>query len=359
MKLGLFFCLLAGGLFAAENVKVQQVGGFKQHEVAAPLIYSEESQVGVPRNVIFMIGDGMSAEHIAAAWVCNGGKLNMDQLPYSAMSRTYSADNLITDSAAGGTALACGAKTNNGMLGRTPDGHTLYSLAVDFSAPGVDKEIGLVVTKAITDATPAAFYAHTSSRKNTEKIAKQLTDAGIKVVVGGGAAAFTEEQIAKLKSVPGAHVLLAAPGDCPYAAERGDMLPEQTEKALSVLEKSPRGFFLMIEGSEIDSASHKGDLNKAVAEMLDFDKALGVVLEWMRSHPDTLLVVTADHQTGGLVIHGGDVARGKVSASFSTSNHSGIMVPVFAAGKGAENFHGILDNTAIPSIIRRVSQLNK
>ena len=359
MKKGILFCLLTGVLFGADAGQVQQVSGLPQHSPVAPLKDSDVNTAAVPRNIIYMIGDGMSADHIAAAWICNRGKLNMDHLPYTGISRTFSANKLVTDSAAGGTALACGVKTNNGMLGKTPNGEMLYSLAADFAAPGMDKEVGLVVTKAITDATPAAFYAHTSSRKNTAKIANQLTEAAIKVVVGGGAANFTEQQLQQLESVPGAHVLLAAPGDCPYAAERGNMLPEQTRKALQVLESSPNGFFLMIEGSEIDIASHKCDLENMVREVLDFDKALGVVLEWMQTHPDTLLVVTADHQTGGLAIRDGDIAKGTLKASFATTDHSGIYVPVFAAGCGAYHFHGIMDNTDIPRKIRQIFQLKK
>lgn len=359
MKKGILFCLLAGVLLGADAGQVQQVSGMPQHPVVAPLKYNDTNTESVPRNIIYMIGDGMSVDHIAAAWICNRGKLNLDNLPYTAISRTFSANKLVTDSAAGGTALACGTKTNNGMLGKTPKGEMLYSLAADFAAPGMDKEVGLVVTKAITDATPASFYAHTSSRKNTAKIAKQLTEAAFKVVVGGGAANFSEEQMLQLKSVPGAHVMLAAPGDCPYAVERGDMLPEQTRKALQVLESSSNGFFLMVEGSEIDIASHQCDLENMVREVLDFDKAIGVVLEWMREHPDTLLVVTADHQTGGLAIRDGDVAKGSIKASFATNDHTGIYVPVYAVGCGAHHFHGVMDNTDIPRKIRQIFQLKK
>jgi alkaline phosphatase len=179
------------------------------------------------------------------------------------------------------------------------------------------------------------------------------------VVVGGGAANFSEEQMQQLKSVPGAHVMLAAPGDCPYAVERGDMLPEQTRKALQVLESSSNGFFLMIEGSKIDIASHQCDLENMVREVLDFDKAIGVVLEWMREHPDTLLVVTADHQTGGLAIRDGDIAKGSIKASFATNVHTGIYVPVYAVGCGAHHFHGVMDNTDIPRKIRQIFQLKK
>lgn len=328
------------------------VEAVQQHEVT---VYTPPADAVMlqapPRHVILMIGDGMSTEHIAAAWVCNGGKLNMDSLPYTGWSRTFSANKLITDSAAAGTALACGAKTNNGMLGRTPAGQELPSLCVHLSAPPYSKQCGLVVTKAITDATPAAFYAHVSSRKHTPIIAHQLEQAGMRYLAGGGKAAFSDARLAKMKSVPGAVVLLRAEGDCPYAAERGNMLAEETRRALACLETAPHGFFLMIEGSKIDTASHDTHLRRVVEEVLDFDCALGEVLRWMQKHPDTLLVVTADHQTGGLVILDGNVATGSVKATFATSDHTGILVPVFAAGARAYLFSGVMDNTQIPSRI--------
>ncbi len=353
MKTMFFLIGLAlGAVASARPGQVQVVENVSQHEVTG---YTPPEDAAVlqtpPRHVILMIGDGMSSEHIAAAWVCNGGKLNMDSLPYTGWCRTFSANKLITDSAAAGTALACGAKTNNGMLGRTPAGQELPSLCVLLSAPPYGKQCGLVVTKAITDATPAAFYAHVSSRKHTPIIARQLEQAGLRYLAGGGKAAFTDAQSAKMKSAPGAVVSLSAEGDCPYAAERGNMLAEETCRALACLETAPHGFFLMIEGSKIDSASHDTHLRRAVEEVLDFDRALGEVLHWMQKHPDTLLVVTADHQTGGLVIRDGDVAAGRVKASFATSEHTGITVPVFAAGARANLFSGAMDNTQIPARI--------
>ena len=351
VKLTSFFVLLAGLACSSIAATIQTVDNVKQHEVVSASWLKQIPDTAPIKNVILMIGDGMSSEHVWAAWICNGGKLNVETLPYTGFSRTYSANKLVTDSAAGGTALACGEKTNNGMLGQTPQGEHLQSLATVMMAEPYGKKAGLVVTKAITDATPAAFYAHTSSRQNTRKIAAQLCQAGLQVVVGGGADHFTVEQVAALEAVSGAHVLLAAPEHCPYAAERGDMLPAQTRKALRLLEQSPNGFFLMIEGSEIDTASHAKELRRAVEETLDFDSALGEVLAWMKGRTDTLLVVTADHQTGGLVIHGGNVKAGQVKGSYATDNHTGIVVPIYAAGPGASRFTGVMENTEIPRII--------
>ena len=353
MKTMFFLIGLAWGAVAAPQPgQVQVVEGVPQHEVTgyAPPADGTVLQAA-PRHIILMIGDGMSTEHIAAAWVCNGGKLNMDSLPYTGWCRTFSANRLITDSAAAGTALACGAKTNNGMLGITPAGQVLPSLCVRLSAPPYGKQCGLVVTKAITDATPAAFYAHVPGRKLTSVIAQQLEQAGLRYLAGGGKGAFSAARLEKMKSAPGAVVSLCAEGDCLYAAERGNILAEETRRALACLEAAPQGFFLMIEGSKIDSASHDTHLGRAVEEVLDFDRALGVVLRWMQKHPDTLLVVTADHQTGGLVILDGNVAAGRVKASFATSAHTGIVVPVLAAGARACLFSGVMDNTQIPARI--------
>lgn len=323
-----------------------------QHEVVDFAVKAVPLK-SAPRNVILMIGDGMSSEHVWAAWLANGGKLNIEKLPVTGFSRTYSANHTITDSAAGGTALACGEKTNNGMLGQEPDGRPLQSLASRFAAAPYNKKTGLVVTKAITDATPAAFYAHTASRNNTAVIARQLCESGFAVLVGGGFAAFSDAQIDKLVKDT-EWLLLPATGDCLYVPHRGEMLPEQTKRALDILEKAPNGFFLMVEGSKIDSASHNADARTAIAETLDFDKAVGVVLQWMHRHPDTLLVVTADHQTGGLVIHNGDVKKGAVEASFFSTDHTGIVVPVYAAGVGAASFSGVMDNTQIPARILEI-----
>lgn len=348
LLVSLLGCMLAS---AAQ----QTVEGVPVHEVVPQSAVVQPSERPV-RNVILMIGDGMGSEHLWAAWLCNKGQLNICTLPCTAFSQTYSANRTITDSAAGGTALACGGKTNNGMLGQRPDGTPMQSLAEWCRSRGM--ATGLVVTKAITDATPAAFYAHTSSRKNTPVIAASLSKAGFDVVLGGGAAAFSAEQMERMRD-SGADVELFAPGDCPPASERGDLLPRNVDRALARLEKAEKGFFLMVEGSSIDVAAHDNDLDETVREVLDFDCAVGVVLRWMASHPNTLLVVTADHQTGGLSIIDGSKNSGRVTGCFTTLNHSGVAVPIYANGAGAAAFRGVMENTQVPVLIRSIVEQSK
>lgn len=307
-----------------------------------------------PRNVILMIGDGMGAEHVWAAWLCNRGQLNITGLPVTGVSVTTSASDTITDSAAGGTAIACGIKTKNGQLGIDAGGARVESLAEQMRRAG--KSTGIVVTKTVTDATPAAFYAHVKSRNDTSAIAKALVDAGFDVVAGGGAGDFSSEQKSALKKQT-SWFELAADKHCAPVSERGDWLPQSVKRALAELEKDPDGLFLMVEGSKIDTEAHVNNLSETVQETLDFDKAVGVVLEWMKQHSDTLLVVTADHQTGGLSIHGGDKEKGEVKGCFTTFKHSGVSVPVYAAGCGASAFSGVMDNTEISPRIRRAAGL--
>ncbi len=283
----------------------------------------------------------MGAEQIWAAWAANGGKLNIERLPVIGMSRTASASHAITDSAAGGTAIACGARTANGMVGQSPEGQPYTSLSRRLGEEGY--ATGLVVTKSITDATPASFYAAARNRKDTARIAPQLAEPGFSVVLGGGADDVPAQVVQSMRQ-GGALVELSAPGKLPPATERGDYLSTSVERALSVLGKENRPFFLMVEGSQIDTAGHWNDLREVIAETLDFDRAVGVVLRWMEKHPDTLLVVTADHQTGGFALLDADVEKGSVSGRFTTNWHNGLAVPVYAAGAGAQQFSGIFDN---------------
>ena len=298
----------------------------------------------IARNVILMIGDGMGSEHVWAAWLRNEGRLHMTSLPVTGFSITTSASHGITDSAAGGTAIACGCKAINGQLGLDAQGNEVESLSVRMRRAG--KSTGIIVTKSVTDATPAAFYAHVKSRQLTAEIAAALVTAGFDVVAGGGAADFTPSQITELEQKT-KMLELAAPGECAPPKERGDWMPQQVKSALQVLEKDEDGFFLMVEGSRIDVESHDNKLEEVVQETLDFDNAVGVVLEWMKTHPDTLLVVTADHQTGGLSITNANRETGELVGKFSTTKHSGVAVPVYAAGVGAEQFTGVRENTSL------------
>ncbi len=340
----LFSCVAVAllALLPALADEVQVASDLMGHEpAAAPAAVPS----GLPaRHIILMIGDGMGAEHVWAAWACNGGQLNMLNLPVAGWSRTSSASHAVTDSAAGGTAIACGARTANGVVGQSPRGEPYRSFAAEQRAAGW--ETGLVVTKSITDATPAAFYAHAASRHDAARIASQLAGAGFSVVFGGGAAVVPAQEVERMREA-GAWVELEAPRDLAPATKRGDYLPQAVERALKRLEGADKGFFLMVEGSQIDVAAHARDLRETVAEVLDFDRAVGVVLEWMQKHPDTLLIITADHQTGGLSILDADIAKRWVKGSFATRSHSGLAVPLYAAGAGARYFGGVYDNAGI------------
>lgn len=337
-------CLLSGYAGAVDE---QFACNMPRHEVVRTIPAVTEQPA---RHVILMIGDGMGAEHVWAAWLCNGGKLNIEQLPIVGFVRTPSASATITDSAAAGTAIACGYKTLNGQLGITASGAPLASLLNRMIAMG--RQTGLVVTKAITDATPAAFYAHNKNRHDAKNIAVDLLHSGCRVLIGGGEGIVSSAQQEKLRAA-GTLLKLRGKVHCEPASRRGDFLSDSVQEALNILEKHPSGFFLMVEGSQIDTASHANDLAEVVQETLDFDRAVGTVLRWMQAHPDTLLIVTADHQTGGLSILGGSQEKGEVKGAFSTTRHSGVAVPLYATGAGAADFGGIQENTELlPKILR-------
>lgn len=296
-------CLTASGTALYARAQAQ--------EAAPPMVPT--TAAGKARNVVLMIGDGMGAEHVWAAWLANKGALNITNLPVTGFSITMSASHTITDSAAGGTAIACGCKAINKQVGLDAAGNPRDSLAVQMRRAG--KSTGLV-------------------------------GAGFEVLIGGGAGDFTAEQKENLRKNTQLFEL-AADKHCPPASVRGNWLPERVSTALQTLERDPDGFFLMVEGSRIDTSAHENDLPETVRETLDFDRAVGVVLEWMKKHPDTLLVVTADHQTGGFCLLDGDKKKGEVKGRFTTFDHSGVAVPVYAAGPGAERFTGVQENSAL------------
>ncbi len=349
MKIRCLCTALALGFLCTSCTLAGQVAeGLPQHEVPATVMPVGERRAA--RHVILMIGDGMGAEHVWAAWACNKGKLHLERLPVCGWSRSSSASHAITDSAAGGTAIACGERTKNGTVGQSPQGEAFSSVAEWLRERGY--ATGLVVTKSITDATPAAFYAHAASRNDTKRIASQLGEAALSVTLGGGADDVPASTVEQLRA-RGVLVELSAPHELPPATKRGNYLPQAVERALGHLGGGDNPFFLMVEGSQIDVAAHRNKLHETAAEVLEFDRALGCVLRWAEKHPDTLVIVTADHQTGGLSIEGADVAAGRVNGSFSTRQHSGLAVPVYAGGAGAQHFSGIYDNRNIRERIQR------
>ena len=321
------------------------------------------------KNIIFMIGDGMGYEQISAAWVCNGGKLNLDNMSKIGIQRTYSADKLITDSAAAGTALATGHKTNNGMVAMNPDTVAVKSLAEEAMEKG--KRVGLAVTCRVNDATPAVFLSHSETRKNQEDIVEQMAGSGVYFLSGGGYKFWRDREdckditeVVKAKGYSyvetkedlmaveeGPVVALMDSYELQPALDRGDILPASVTKALELLDNK-QGFFLMIEGSMIDDGGHDNKAGHTMEEVFDFDRTLGIVLEWARKDGETLVVVTGDHATGGMTLLGGSIEEKRIRVNYSTTGHNGIFLPVFAWGPHSEDFVGVYENTELSDRIR-------
>ncbi len=329
----------------------------------------------LPKNVILFIGDGMGLAQVFAAQTANLGALNITNLPVSGFSMTQSANDYITDSAAGGTALACGKKTNNGAIGIDEHGNALKSLVHLSENKGLST--GIVCTCALTHATPASFVTHQKSRKMYEPIAEDFLDTDIDVFIGGGSNYFMKRKDGKnlvdsLKTrkydvVYNIHDIQTSRADklvglldtvhLPRAEHRNDMLSKSVTKAIKILKYNKTGFFMMVEGSQIDWGGHANDTHYIVNETLDMDKAVGEALEFAMRDGNTLIIVTADHETGGMALMKGDSATGKIEAAYTRDDHTGSPVPVFAYGPGAELFTGMYQNTEIFNKIVNLLQL--
>lgn len=325
------------------------------------------------KNVILMIGDGMSLMHVYTAWAANRGKLWLENAQATGLSKTWAVKKLVTDSGSGGTSLATGVKTVYHAVGVDPEGKPLTSL-VDV-AKELGKNAGLAVTCRLWDATPCDFCCHNIDRDKEEELVGDYPTSGVDFVFGGGAQKFTNRKdgrdIFKELQKKGYHVsrtlddffaydknsrIFAVPydKDTPLPDERGDLLARASMKGISLMNQNKNGFFMMIEGSQLDDYGHFNQLDLLMKETLDFDQTVGEVMKWAAKDGETLVVVTADHETGGLTLVNGNKDEGRVECCFSTKDHSGAMVPVYAFGPGAENFTGIFENTDVFKKIKKL-----
>ena len=323
------------------------------------------------RNVIIMIGDGMGLEQVSCAWVVNHGKLNLDRFPTVGLSRTYCTNKLITDSGAGGTALAAGIKTGYSHVGTAADSTDVPSVLV--KAQELGKKTGVVVTCHFADATPCDFCCHNEYRYNQDDLIADYVTCGVDYLAGGGldwftvnrkdgrditkemaaagyTVALTEEELLKA-DLPVIGIL--APDNLPIAMERGDLYRHSVARGLDILsrESGDKGFVMMLEGSCIDDWLHGNDIGKAMEELLDFDRTIGDVLQWAAADGHTLVVVTADHATGCLTLQDGSLEKGEIGVHFASESHNGIAVPVYAWGPGSNAFTGIRENEEWGQII--------
>ena len=337
------------------------------------------------KNIIIMIGDGMGLAQASLTQIENKyAPTAFDRAQNVALQKTYSANNRVTDSAASGTALATGYKTNNSTLGQTPDGTPVESIIA--KAEKVGYASGVVVTCYVNHATPAAFYAHRESRNDNEGIITDFMASDLDVVFGGGTRFFNEHftkqnknyvdelkakgynvlsEQSEMASVSEGNVVgLFAETNIPLMRNgRGDYLPKATAKALEILtnnveKQGKEGFVLMIEGSQIDGEGHGNNIEGVLAETRDFAAAMDVAMDYADAHPGTLVVVTGDHETGGLSIPSNKtdftLPESGISYGFSTTGHTGIMLPVYLYGTGADRINGIMENTELSQALQRM-----
>jgi len=386
-----------------------------------------EDATGMPEtadNVILLIGDGMGFPQMTLARIEKGGEnlseygsaeLSMDGMQSVGYVSTYSANSFVTDSAPAATAIATGSKTNNGVIGQDAtavqgekDGKNLTTILEMAEKAGL--AAGLVTTTRITHATPAAFYAHVDNRDNESEIADQLLQSQVDVILGGGwqyfvgrnetdpagnagkrdddknllsqfesqgyaavynGSAFQKIEAEKTKKLLGlfdsSHMLYELERRSSPQAEPS--LADMTEKAISILSRNPKGFFLMVEGGRIDHACHERNLSKTVADTLAFDEAVNASLNFASHDNRTLVIVSADHECGGLVLQPENLdvyEEGSIDPIFASgtaksqgprydfitemeeATHTAVDVPIMAFGPGAEKVsHGRLDNTQI------------
>lgn len=378
------------------------------------------------RNVILLIGDGMGQAHRFAGQLASVGldhRLLMDRLPVAGLMRTTSADaaTFVTDSAAAATAMATGVKTYNGAISLGPDRVPVPTVLE--IAKWAGKSVGLVTTCQVTDATPAAFGAHVAQRADQREIARQyLEESRVDVILGGGAAFWHPETplapgngstqprasgdlIGRAREL--GYAFAATPDDLRIAARSHDQvlgllaeqelftqgaewsgaaydppmsLAEMTQTALSILSRNPEGFFVMIEEAAIDRMAHRNNAPLTLRGVQELDAAVAIAIRFAEHHPDTLVVVAADHETGGLAVTGpddpaysyevddlsdeeaelaGEDGPFRVAGSdslrfvvgWTTTGHTSAAVPVTAAGPGAGQLIGAYENTHVPRVL--------
>lgn len=334
------------------------------YEVYKPAYQSDGSTKKV-KNVIMLIGDGMGLAQIQAGLTANHGQLNIYQCRNIGFSQTKAANSDNTDSAAGATAMASGEKTNNRYIGMDVKGNPLPNLPDLFAKEGIKS--GLISCGDITDATPAAFYAHALDRDSSQDIAADFAKSHVDVMIGSNQKSFYKNKNQSLiselqkknytlfnsldavKSVTNGKQLILLPDaeTRPVYKGRGDMLKQSLVHTIDVLKSNKQGFFIMAEGAQIDYGGHANNLPYVITELHDFDKTVAEALKFADEDGETLVIITADHETGGLTLLDASTANGMVLGAFSTNDHTSINVPVFAYGPHSQDFRGTYQNTEL------------
>ncbi len=354
-----------------QNEKMQLSKGI---EVYSPTYRNDASNKKI-KNVIFLIGDGMGLGQILSGAYANGRDLSMLRMKMMGLQFYNPNDDFIGDSASGGSALATGELSWTRHIAANEDGSVEYPNLCDyFHAQG--KATGVVTLGDLADATPSVFYAHTAERDSIEKVTRYLaTNKSLDLLAGSGTDYFEDPRedgfdlltavkangfnythdALSTNSIPG-RVICADQRMREYAREETlGFLADITRESIAKMQSmSRKGFFLMVEGAKIDYAGHSDCLPASIIETLSFDLAVAEALKFADSNGETLVVVTADHETGGLTILDGDLATGHVLAVYNSDDHTPSALPVFAYGPGSQHFTGTYMNIEIPRTIKRL-----
>jgi alkaline phosphatase len=334
-----------------------------RHTIYTPAFENDGAEIPV-KQIILMIGDGNGLAQLASGMFVNGNELNLTQLKNIGLVKTQAADDFTTDSAAGATAYATGHKTNNRFIGMLPNGEFAENLPTVLNAYGFKS--GIITTDKLSGATPAAFFAHVPERDDVKSIMEFLPKSKLDFFAGGGKSdlmrsstdlsqeligngfsmvdnwsAIASNSASKIGYFAAEESLLSVTGG------RGDYLRKTTSAALEFLGKTETSFFLMVESAMIDSGGHGNSSKMIVEEELDFDLTVGAVIRYADVHPGTLVIITADHETGGVSIPQGSIRAHSVELNFQSDDHTGIPVPIFAYGAHSGDFRGVYENTEV------------
>ncbi|WP_125721314.1 alkaline phosphatase [Flavobacterium ustbae] len=325
-------------------------------KVYIPTYKTDQKNLPV-KNVILLIGDGNGLSQISSAVLANNGTLSLTQLKSIGFIKTQSADDFTTDSAAAGTALATGQKTNNRAIGTDSLRKPIPNISEILQKRNFST--GVISTDEITGATPASFYAHREERSDAKGISEDLLKSKLNLFVAGGANEFKNTTVNSkfkiLNSVKDMQTensdavgVFISQGRVPSVLEgRGELLADATKYSLEFLGKKKKPFFLMVEGAQIDSFGHVNNAAGIVAETIDFDTAIAQALMFADQNEGTLVIVTADHETSGFGIPQGNVKKHEIEGDFITNDHTATMVPIFAYGPHSQDFQGVYENNEV------------
>ena len=323
--------------------------------------FSQESK---PPNIIMMIGDGMGLSQISSGMYSNNNYTSFERSQHVGLIKTHSFDNLVTDSAAAGTAMSSGVKTYNRVVGMDENFNPVKSILEICRDRGYMTAI--IATSTIVHATPASYYSKVKSRYEYEEIASQLSKSNINFFVGGGEKFFNDRRdkrnlmnemndylfvnsIESFKKINSNKIGFLTSYDSPLGKHEGrkPSLEDIVQVTIQKLKSFNKPFFLLVEGSQIDWGGHDNDSEHMISEMLEFDRTVEKVFDFVNIDKNTTVIITADHETGGVAIIDGNIEDSKVVNKYISEDHTATMVPIFSFGPYSSLFSGVYDNTEI------------